>query len=335
MSTVLPFRPLPFLLNRHTQTIVASKVNLRLEPPSVTRFVPLPDGDRIALEVSTPEQWQAETPTVVLVHGLCGCHSSPYMRRLAYKLWRRDIRAVRMNLRGCGSGDGLAHEPYHSGRSEDLLEVLKALQHSTPRSPLTLLGFSLGGNIALKLAGELRAAAAAYLVQVIAVCPPVDLAACVRLMEQPHNRLYEQQFLRQLKAAVARRQAHFPDLPPVDLSNLRSLSAFDERYTAPTCGFRDAHDYYTRCSAAPLLPRITIPCRLLFAADDPFIDSTMFDDVALPPHIEIVRTKRGGHLGFLGTPGHPGGYRWMDALLLEWIRAPRHAPRKRKTPSQA
>jgi predicted alpha/beta-fold hydrolase len=315
------FRPLPFLTHRHLQTIVGAKLYMPIEPPSVTKLVGLADGDRIALEVSTPTAWQPDAPTVVMIHGLCGCHRSAYMMRLAYKLWRRGIRAVRMNLRGCGSGKGLARQPYHSGRSADVLTVLAALRQETPQSPLTLVGFSLGGNIALKLAGELRAMAAAYLRQVIAVCPPADLAACVRLFAQPANRLYERHFMRRLQADVADRYTHFPDLPRVELSPELSLYAFDNLYTAPLCGFHNADDYYAQCSAAPLVPSITIPCRMLFAADDPFIDATVFDTVELPSNVQVVRTTHGGHLGFLGLPGGAGGYRWMDTLLLEWIGA--------------
>lgn len=318
MPPTLPFRPFPLLTNGHLQTIVAARVYLPLEPPSITRLVCLPDGDRLALEVSTPRSWQSDAPTVAMVHGLCGCHRSPYMMRLAWKLWRCGVRAVRINLRGCGSGKGLARQPYHSGRSEDVLAVLVDLHQSTPQSPITLIGFSLGGNIALKLAGEL-AAAATYLKQVIAVCPPADLAACSRLLSQPANRVYERHFMRLLRAAVLERQTRFPDLPRVELPQRLSLYAFDNLYTAPRCGFRDADDYYARCSAAPLVPRITIPCRILFAADDPFIDATVFDGQALPANVQVVRTARGGHLGFLGVPGRPGGYRWMDALLLEWL----------------
>jgi predicted alpha/beta-fold hydrolase len=234
----LPFRPLPCLANAHLQTIVASQLYLPLEPPSVTRLVPLPDGDHIALEVATPAAWQPEQPTVVMIHGLCGCHRSPYMMRLAYKFWRHGMRAVRLNLRGCGSGFGLARQPYHSGRSADVLCVLQALQQETPQSPTTLLGFSLGGNIALKLAGELQGTAATYLKQVIAVCPPADLAACSRLLGQPANRLYEQRFMRLLRAAVDARQRRFPEVPRVALPARLSLYTFDNIFTAPLCGPR-------------------------------------------------------------------------------------------------
>lgn len=315
------FRPLPLLTNPHVQTLVAAKLTLPLEPPSTTQLVKLPDDDTIALEVSTPQNWQPDDHPVMLLHGLCGCHRSSYMQRLARKLLRYGIRAVRMNLRGCGSGKGLARYPYHSGQSADVLAVLESLQQACPRSPVTLVGFSLGGNISLKLAGELAVMIPANVQRVIAICSPVDLEACVRRLLQPANRLYNRYFTQLLCAEVAYRQTRFPDLPPVKLPQRLSLYEFDEYYTAPQGGFRDALDYYRQCSAAPLVPQITIPCHILFAADDPVVDAHALDGVALPPNVQVLCTSYGGHLGFLGIPGRPGGYHAMDAQLLAWITA--------------
>jgi len=315
------FRPLPLLTNPHAQTIVAAKWTFAREPSATTRLVQLPDGDMIALEVSTPQGWQPHDPTVVMLHGLCGCHRSPYMQRLARKLLRRGLRAVRMNLRGCGSGKGLARYPYHSGRSADVLAVLDSLEQDAPASPVTLVGFSLGGNLVLKLAGELSATVPDSLQRVIAICPPADLVACARLLSQPTNRLYNRYFTRLLYADVAYRHARFPDLPPVTLPDGLSLYEFDDYYTAPQGGFRDALDYYRQCSAAPLVPRITVPCHVLFAADDPLIDARVFDGVTLPANVQVLCTRHGGHLGFLGLLGRAGGYRAMDAQLLAWIGA--------------
>ena len=314
------FSPFPVLRGPHLQTIAAAKLRLwRREPPGQVQVVTLPDGDRIALVISTPPQWRPDGPSVLLLHGLCGCHQSSYMMRLALKLWRCGIRAIRMNMRGCGAGVGLARQPYHSGRSPDVLAVLEDLQQQWPESPMTLLGFSLGGNVMLKLAGELGQRAETLCTQVIAVCPPADLAACSRLLSQPSNRLYERYFMRRLLAAVAERHRLYPDLAPVNLPERLSLYRFDNLYTAPQCGFADADDYYARSSAAPWVPQITLPCRILFANDDPVIDAAVFDGAALPANVEVVRTPQGGHMGFLGRPGRPGGYRWMDACLLDWI----------------
>ena len=314
------FVPFPLLRGPHAQTIAAAKLALwRRRPPAETRVVALADGDRIALMISTPRQWLPEDPSVLLLHGLCGCHDSPYMARLALKLWQNGVRAIRMNMRGCGAGVGLARQPYHSGRSADVLEVLEDLQAAWPRSAMTMVGFSLGGNVMLKLAGELGKRAEELAKQLIAVCAPADLAACSRLLSRPSNRVYELYFMRRLLAAVAERHRLFPDLAPVDLSWRMSMYEFDNLYTAPQCGFANADDYYCQSSAAPLVSRITLPCRILFAGDDPFIDDTVFDGVALPPNVQVLRTQGGGHMGFLGRPGTPGGYYWLDASLLDWI----------------
>ena len=322
MRTMLTFRPFPFLAGPHRQTIVASQVGKTTEPPSMTQIMPLSDGDQIALEISPPPNWQPTSPTVVLIHGLCGCHGSPYMIRLANKLWHRGVRAVRMNMRGCGSGQGLARQPYHSGRSNDVQAVLDILRQKTPQSPITAIGFSLGGNVLLKWAGERGPLASDDLVQIIAVCPPANLAACVRLFAQPSNRIYEWHFIRLLKTAVVARQALVADSVPIIFPKKLTLYEFDNLYTAPHCGFRDADEYYTLCSAAPLVPHITLPCRILFAKDDPLIDTRVFDHVPLPPNVQMYYTACGGHLGFLGMPGLPGGYRWLDTQLLNWVGQP-------------
>ena len=316
------FVPFPLLRGPHAQTIAAAKLALwRRRPPAETRVVALADGDRIALVVSTPRQWRPHDPSVLLLHGLCGCHDSPYMTRLALKLWQRGVRAIRMNMRGCGAGVGLARQPYHSGRSADVQAVLEDLRAEWPQSPVTLLGFSLGGNVILKFAGEMGKRAEGLATQLIAVCPPADLAACSRLLSHRSNRIYELYFMRRLLAAVAERHRLFPDLAPVELPKGMSMYRFDDLYTAPQCGFSGADDYYCRSSAAPLVPRITLPCRILFACDDPFIDDSVFDGVALPPNVRVTRTPAGGHMGFLGRPGRPGGYFWLDASLLDWIGA--------------
>src|SRR5207237_3328437 len=140
---------------------------------------------------------------------------------------------------------------------------------------------------------------------------PLHLVACSRLLSQPANRLYNRYFTRLLCAEVAYRHSRFPDLPRVEFPTELSLYEFDEHYTAPQCGFRDALDYYRQCSAAPLVPCLTIPCHILYAADDPLIDAHVFDGVALPPHVRVIRTQYVGHLGFLGRPGGASGDRGM------------------------
>jgi predicted alpha/beta-fold hydrolase len=255
----------------------------------------------------------------VFVHGLCGSHSSPYLVRLAKRLAPLGCRIVRFNMRGCGSGKGLAKQIYHSGRSDDVFAAIQAVKKEYPSSPITLVGFSLGGNIVLKLAGELGAIGSSILSQVIAVSPPVDLFSSVQLLGDPSNRVYEKYFYRILRAEVYYRQKLFKDLPQFDLPRNLKLYEFDQIYTAPCCGFTSADDYYAKCSAFPLVPDIGVPCRILLSEDDPIIRHSALDDTPLPSHIELFKTKQGGHMGYLGHPTNPRGVYWLDSLLEEWI----------------
>ena len=213
MRHVLDFNPLPLFTSAHMQTAVAAHLPVA-ELPSQRQLVTLKDGDQIALELSTPPGWQTEHPTVVILHGLCGSHEGANLVRLASKIMAQGGRAVRMNMRGCGSGKGLARRPYHSGRSDDIFAALQALHAETSESPITLVGFSLGGNQILKLAGELGRSAPSYLTRVIAVCAPVDLHGCAAMLASPENRFYNRHFVRQLRADVLERHQFFSDLLP-------------------------------------------------------------------------------------------------------------------------
>src|SRR5438105_153660 len=175
-----------------------------------------------------------------------------------------------------------------------------------PASPLLLVGISLGGNVALKLAGEAADDPVPGLARVAALGPPIDLGRCVTLLAQPLNRLYEAFFLRDLIAQARQRQRYFPDLPPLRFPRRMTIRLFDDLYTAPRCGFADALDYYRRASALPLIPRIKLPALVLTARDDPFIAVEPFESLQAPPHVTVNIVPYGGHLGFLGWDGAGG-----------------------------
>lgn len=320
MGRELNFEPFPFFKDPHYQAIVNSFFTFTFEPKSSQKLVRLEDGDQISLEVTTPSSWRKTDPTVVLVHGLCGSHKSPNLVRMAKRLESLGIRAVRFNMRGCGSGKGLARKIYHSGRSEDLFTAIAELKKEAPQSPITLVGFSLGGNISLKLAGELQAVGSRFLEQVIAVSPPVDLYSSVQLLGKEENGIYERYFYKLLRQDVHDLQKNFPDLPAVQLPKNLKLYEFDRIYTAPKCGFANAEIYYHRCSSLGVIPEIEIPCRILLAEDDPIVSSKSLDHLRLASHIELYKTKKGGHMGYVGNPMENGGFYWLDSLLLDWIR---------------
>jgi len=319
MCQELPFEPFSLFRDPHRQTIVNSFCNFFTDPPSDTHIVRLPDGDRLATEITTPWGWKDSDVTVVLVHGLCGSHQSPNLVRMAKRLEPMGIRAVRYNMRGCGSGRGLSKKIYHSGRSEDVFYVLKDLKQKWPASPIVLVGFSLGGNIVLKLAGELGALGPHFLEKVIAVSPPVDLYSSVQMLGDPDNAMYEKYFYRLLRSDVHYMHRKFKDLPHIRLPRSLKLYEFDQLYTAPVSGFKSADDYYDKCSALHVISDIATPTHILLAEDDPIISPRSLDRCSLPSSVKLFKTKQGGHMGYVGNPASEKGFHWLDSLLVDWI----------------
>lgn len=313
---LLPFEPLWLIGNRHLQTMLGIFANLSSEPPSDTLLIDLPDGDRIALEVSTPPGWSRNDPTVVMLHGLTGSHRSAYMIRLANKFYDRGWRAIRFNARGCGTGEGLARNPYHGGLSDDVRLALERLKADTPNSEVTLAGFSLGGNIALKLAAELGASGPDLLREVITFCPSADLNACYRRISTSTSRAYERMFVMAMRWQIKARNELFPD-DPHEVPDTKTLYEFDDLYTSRLWGFSGVDDYYTRASALPLMHQIRVPARITLAENDPIVDPAMFDEMRLPSCVSLRKVAGGGHLGFLARPGE-SGVQWMDRQLLRW-----------------
>ncbi len=319
MSQEIPFDPLPFIEDPHKQTIISSFFNILIEPRSTQKLVKLSDGDKISLEITTPNDWKPTDPTVFLVHGLCGSHKSPNLVRMAKRLQPLGIRAVRYNMRGCGSGRGLAKQIYHSGRTDDIFECLKTLKKEHPDSPIILVGFSLGGNLVLKLAGELGTLADPFLKTVIAVSPPVELYLSIRMLGNPANAIYERYFYRLLRADVHYRHKKFKDLGRIHLPRSLKIYEFDQLYTAPFSGFSNVLDYYNKCSSAHVVSDIAIPCNILLAEDDPIIPASSLDQYPLPSNVKVFKTKKGGHMGYLGKMKGKKGVYWLDNLLIDWI----------------
>ena len=318
-----PFRPHVLLRGGHAQTLAGVYLpSRRLAYRAARHRVQLDDGDQIVLHDDCPAGWQSTDRSALLIHGLAGCHDSGYMRRIAHKLNARGVRAFRMDLRGCGAGAGLARLPYHSGRSADAAAAINAIARDLPQSPLTLVGFSLGANIALKLLGELGEGPCGNLDSAMAVCPPVDLAACSRQIARPANRMYDRHFVRLLFNQIELERARPRGAATVTFARRpRSLWEFDDKFTAVVCGFGTADNYYRRASSLGLIPRIRIPTLILASRDDPMIPSAALEGAELPAAVQVHLTDRGGHLGFVGRAGVDPDRRWMDWRVVDWITA--------------
>jgi len=308
-----------FLGNPHVQTVLGNLLpGAAPRMPVRQRQVSLADGDRMVLHDSQPRSWQPGEPIVLLVHGLGGSHQSGTMVRLTGRLFPRGLRVVRLDLRGAGAGEALARRTYNGGCSGDVRAALELIHHEDPASPLLLAGFSLGGNIVLKLAGEAANRPVPGLQAVAAVAPPIDMERCSELLaRQP---FYDSYFVRALLGQVRRQQRYFPDEPRVRFPTKMTLRLFDELYTAPRGGYRDALDYYRRAASLPLLDAIQLPTFLLTAADDPFVAVQPFRELPSVGRREVHIVEHGGHLGFLGWDG-AGGIRWAERRLADWLLA--------------
>ena len=185
-----------------------------LKYPTRRHITLLPDGDALVLHDSRPHRWNEGAPVAVLVHGLAGSHASPQLQRLAHDLLQHHYRVIRLDLRGSGHGLPLSRGFYHGGCSDDVRVAIAEVHRWCPDSPIILVGVSLGGNIVLKLAGEVAEHPVPGLARVAALAPPIDLEACVELFSRPANWLYERFFLRDLVREAELRQRFFPDLPP-------------------------------------------------------------------------------------------------------------------------
>lgn len=291
-------------------------------PESVPRYFDVANDARVLARC----HWQADPashPTLLLLHGLEGSSDAHYMRGVAAKAWVRGLNVVRLNQRNCGGTEHLSRGLYHSGLTADPLFVLRELIERDHLPALAVAGYSLGGNLALKLAGELGDAAPSQLKAVCAVSPVLELEACVRAIERRQNFAYEWNFVRNLKGRMRRKAVAFPG--EWDLTKLRriwTIRAFDEHYTAPHHGFAGASDYYHRASAMRVIDRIHRPALIITAADDPFVPPEPFSDPKLRnnPHITTIVATHGGHCGFVAEANGYDGY-WAEKQIVEFIAA--------------
>ena len=320
-TEVPPFTPHPWVRGAHLQTVFArlwSWPTPRLD--STYAEVDVGHGDFVSVLDSIPRGWQPGDPAAILVHGLGGCARSPYVVRIGRRLvGRLGVRVVRMNLRGSGSGFGVSRSYYHGGRSDDVRRVAAWLSLRAPKSPIALVGFSLGANLVLKLAGEAADDPVGQLDCVVAANPPVDLEACCRAIQQPRNRIYDRNFVRLLRDEVSRLHDRFPDLGPIDLTSAQSLLDFDELYTAPRNGFLHATDYYCQSSSHRWIERIRVSGLLIHALDDPFIPAESFAGIHFPANLICEMVPQGGHLGYWSHHPWDGDRRWLEARVAHWL----------------
>ncbi len=255
----------------------------------------------------------------VLVHGLEGSSQSGYIRSLSRDLLEAGVSVHRFNMRSCGGTEHLCRTNYHAGQTSDLRFVLQQIRASDPGRALFLIGYSLGGNASLKLAGEL--AGEKLIDGVAGISTPLDLARCCERLNEPRNFIYQRRFVNALKNRIRRRHALQPDeydLAPLD--RVRSIWEFDDAYTAKLFGFGTALNYFRTQSCAQFLQAIEVPCLVIQAKDDPMIPFEVYErERALHGgnrNIRFLPFETGGHVGFVSRtlPRF-----WIDSILTRWL----------------
>jgi uncharacterized protein len=309
-----PFDPL--FRNPHLQTILShywSRADLHQRYPIESRLYRTEPDVQVLVESQRP-QGEARGQ-IVMVHGLEGSSRAVYVNGLSGAALPAGFAVHRFNMRTCGGTEHLCRTLYHAGLTSDLLSVVERLKEESG-APIFLVGFSLGGNVVVKLAGELGERGARLLGGVCAVSAPLDLAACSRRMAKSDNWIYERRFVRRMRkrlSAMGRWKA-------ADYDGLSTVFAIDDRFTAPSFGFGNAAHYYHTQSAVRYLGGLQVKVLVIYSRDDTLVPAETFDAPAVRdnPWVECVRTEHGGHLGFLGRRPHRF---WLDAAVMEWVKA--------------
>jgi uncharacterized protein len=351
LARVEEFFPRRFLRNGHLQTLVGNfKPRQYVLPEAEARLIEVDAGKGSAWEsmsssLTTPERlqkaqsevrgrgasyvlchchWQTnagQCPTVLLLHGLEGSSRSQYMLGNATRAWAAGCNIVRMNMRNCGGTEDLSPTLYHSGLSGDLAAVMRTLAAEKGLGAFGLVGYSMGGNIVLKLAGELGENRPDYLKAVVGISPAMDLGVSADALHNISNRVYEWKFLIGLRRRFRRKAELFPQIySTVGLERIATLRQFDDQITARYSGFTGADDYYYRASSARVASQISVPTLVLHALDDPFIRMLPSTRAALLANqrVRLLETRHGGHCAFLAAATGYDGY-WAEKVLLDFL----------------
>lgn len=316
------FRPLAVARSAHAQTLfgVAFRTGFAGLSP---RGVEMRDGARLRLQVGAAPRG---APTVFLLHGLEGSARSHYIAGMARRCVARSWRPVALEMRGCGGVAVDRPRFYHSGATEDVADAIAGACALDPGAPLFVVGYSLGANIVanwLAGVGEGSERCPAGLAGAALVSPPFDLAACADQIDSGAPAFYRRVFLSSLKAKARDAARRFPgSIEARALDGARTLRAYDNAVTAPLHGFRDAADYYARCSSADRLGHIRTPTLVVASTDDPLVPGATLPTGVFRRSraIRAAVTGRGGHLGFVGGTVRRPRY-WAEDLVLAFIAA--------------
>ncbi|HXJ57281.1 MAG TPA: alpha/beta fold hydrolase [Verrucomicrobiae bacterium] len=310
-----------FLRNPHLHTVYPVFCRRVPEVLYQRERLELEDGDFLDLDWARVKG-RSPVRAVVVAHGLEGSSSGPYVRGMVRAFNRRGWDALALNFRGCSGEPNRLLRSYHSGVTDDLWRVTQYVQAKGYQA-VALVGFSLGGNVVLKLLGDLGEQAPSWLEGAVGVSVPCDLKASARSMARAINRPYMKRFLINLRAKIRAKQHRFPvELDDSGYGQLKTFRHFDDRYTAPLHGFRDAEDYWAQCSSRFFFETIRRPALLLNAVDDPFLAPECFPLELARDHawLHLEMPVQGGHVGFVGSGLRRDEY-YSERQALLFLRA--------------
>ena len=313
--------PKGLLKNRHIQTLYAPLFRRQPTPEVTAQHFELGDGDFVEC------YWHERPPTtpkpiVILFHGLAGSFESPYIQGVMRTLAERGFASVLMHFRGCAGADNRLQRAYHSGDTADAKAWIDHLHYTYPLSHLYAVGYSIGGNMLLKLLGEEREQTP--LRGAVSISAPLDLDISAKTITQGFAKFYQRHLLKPLKATLLRKYQQFDmgsvlQMKEEQVSQIKTIEEFDQCYTAPIHGFASASEYYRRCSAKPFLRHITIPTLIISALDDPFMTPEILP-IAQETSLTITfdLSQYGGHVGFIsGTLLRP--HYWLEERIAEYL----------------
>ena len=318
------FEPHALLRNGHAMTIAAALVPRRFElPPAEDRLFQVDQESRILGRCHWQPGKRRDSPVIVILHGLEGSSESNYVWGIAEKAFRRGFHAVRLNQRNCGGTETLTPTLYNSGMSGDYRAVLEELSSGDGFEQIFFAGYSMGGNLMTKMAGEFGEAAPKALRGVCVVCPAMDLGACADALQRRDNFFYQRHFVKGLMARYARKAKLFPERYAKNgFGAVRSVREFDDKITAPQFGYRDAQDYYDAVGAKKVVAQVRVPMLMVTAQDDPFVPYELFmrANPGRNSSIRFVSPENGGHCGFISN--RSGGERfWAEQRIVEFCDA--------------
>jgi uncharacterized protein len=322
------FAPHRLLKNGHAMTIAAAFVPRRFNlPPAEERLFRVDSESRILGRCHWQPGKRRDAPVIMILHGLEGSSESNYVCGIAEKAFRLGFHAVRLNQRNCGGTEALTPTLYNSGMSGDYKAVLEELSSGDGFEQIFFAGYSMGGNLMTKMAGELGNAAPKALRGVCVVCPAMDLGACADALQRRDNFFYQRHFVRGLMARYARKAELFPKRYPKDgFGKVRSVREFDDKITAPQFGYRDAQDYYDAVGAKKVVAQVRVPMLMITAQDDPFVPYELFMRANPGQNIAIkfATPEHGGHCGFISNRSGAERF-WAEQRIVEFCEAIRRA----------